>query len=602
MRGFARSLIGIIILALIGGYYYFYEVRYRGEKLKEKEKSRKIYPLEKANICKIIYQHDGKKIILEKNGADWLIKSPISAKADNKEVGTFVDTLSGIKVFRTLQDAKCDDPEFGLKKNPVIITFVNKKGIWARVTFGKVNPTDSYFYTRRGKDQKVLLTWIYPKKLLQKSLYDFRVKKVLSIPSSDVTEIRIYRKGTTINLRKTGVHTWKLEAPIKAKGDRYTIEGFISSLVGEKVVQFLDTPPKDPKIFGFEKPRLKISLTIKSNTAKKPGTPSSGKNTMEKIITLLAGKDRDAGHLYVKVTGSPSVMIVKKSFFKNADKKLFDLRDKNVWDFDTDTITHIKFTRTSRKKLTIEAKKNNKEGTWHLLKPSKMNADNRAVGNWLWDLSGLRVREFLDQAEFDALAHDATPDVTFSLDAKGHKKPIVLTLYNTNGKWVAQAEDPAWYYVVDTDAVTKTFKSVFDLKYRRLVTLKEEAVAKIEIITGKNHQIYKKKKNTWYKKMPGEDQKIPNINILNLIWELGNLKYIKRLKEMAGKNTQGITRLIISDKMSSPIVAISFYKSKDSQMYTFTVKGKQGAFAFTRESAGKFLSACKKLTAQTQKP
>jgi len=32
------------------------------------------------------------------------------------------------------------------------------------------------------------------------------------------------------------------------------------------------------------------------------------------------------------------------------------------------------------------------------------------------------------------------------------------------------------------------------------------------------------------------------------------------------------------------------------------VKGKQGAFAFTRESAGKFLSACKKLTAQTQKP
>jgi len=602
MRGFARSLIGIIILALVGGYYYFYEVRYRGEKLKAKEKSRKIYPLEKTNIQKIIYQRDGKKIVLKKNGTDWLILSPISAKADKKEVGTLVDTLSGIKVFRTLKDAEWDAPEFGLKKNPVSITFVSDKGTRAGATFGKVNPTNSYFYTRRGEEKKILLVWIYPKKLLQKSLYDFRVKKVLAIPANDVIGVRIERKGTTINLRKIGIHAWNVETPIKAKGDRYTIEGFISSLVGAKVIRFLDTPPKGPEAFGFNNPRLKISLTIKSNTAKKPGAKPAGENKTEKTITLLTGKDRDAGHLYVKVAGSPSVMIVKKSFFKNADEKLFDLRDKNVWDFDTDNVTRIKFTRFGQDSLAIEAEKNKKAGTWHLIKPSKMNADSRAVGNWLWDLSGLRVREFLDQAEFDTLAHGTAPGAIFSLDIKGRKNPMVLKLFNTNGKWIAQAEDPAWYYVVATDAIVKTFKKVFDLKYRRLVMLKESVVTKVEITTGKKHQIYKKKKNAWYKKMPKEDQKIPNINILNLIWELGNLKYTKRLKAAPGEKTHEITHLIISDKTSSPIATITFYKSKDGQVYYFTVKGQKGAFALSGKSTGKFLSACKMLTAQTKKP
>ena len=602
MRGFARTLIGIIILALIGGYYYFYEVRYRGEKLKEKEKSRKIYPLEKSSISKIIYQRAGKKIVLKKGRTGWSILSPISAKADMKEMGPFLDTLSGIKIFRSLQDAKWDDSEFGLKDNPVTITFVNDKRTRAKATFGKVNPTNSYFYTRKGDEQNVLLVWVYPKTLLQKSLYDFRVKKVLAIPASDVTGVRIKKAGTNIILRRVGIHVWKVEAPIKAKGDRYTIEGFISSLVGEKVVRFLDTPQKDPKPFGFDKPRLKISLTIKSNTLKKPKDKPSEKNTTEKTITIIAGRDRDAGHLYVKVAGSPTVMIVKKSFLKNADEKLFNFRDKNVWDFDTDTITRIKFARPSHDNLVIEAEKSKKEGAWNLLKPSRMHADSRAVSNWFWDLSGLRVKKFLNQTEFDALARGKTPDATFSLSIKGRKTPMVLKLYNVKGKWVAQANDPGWYYEVEPDAVKKVFKKASDLKYRRLIALKEGAAAKVEIITGSKHLIYEKKENTWYKKTSGEDHKIPNINILNLIWELGNLKYTKRLKETPGETARENTRLIISDKTSSPIATISFSKSGESQMYTFTVKGKQGAFALTRESAGKFLSACKMLTAQTQQP
>jgi len=602
MSGFKRSLVGIIVLALLGGYYYFYEIRYQGKKAKEKEISEKIFPVKKSDITKVVYKKGKSTIVLEKKGGVWKVISPVKTNADEKTVNAFLKAFTGLKSFRKLADLKWDDPDFGLAKNPVNVTLYDKDGKSYTATFGNSNPTNSYFYTLKGKEKTVLLVWVYPKKLLKETLYDFRFKKVFPIKSDQVVKVHFEKGKERIDLRKVKKHEWEIVSPIKTKGDRYAIEGFISTATDEKVVRFLDNPPQKPEEFGWENPRMRILLTW---TSEKEGKKEKGEEKTKKTkknTTILIGKNRDDKHVYVKVEGEPSVLVVKNSYLKELDKKIYDFRNKNVWDYEIDDVTRIKY-EDKGKNLVIEAKKDEKEDTWKLLKPEKVLADTRAIENWLWDLSGFRVKEFLDKDEFrKRVGTSASPEMLFEINVKNKKSPLSLKLFHIKDKWIALGDEPEWYYVLDAKDVQKTFKSAFDLKYRRIVKFEDTDVARVEIKTEKDSFVFVKKKNLWYKKIGEKEEKIPNIDVLNFLWELSDLKYTKLLKNSPKKtDLNPPVQVVLFDKDGNLMGELSFSEMKDGLAFVFSVKGKKEIYWLDRSKTKKFEEAYKKLTKKKAK-
>jgi len=598
MKGFKRSFIGLIILALLGGYYYFYEIRYQGKREKEKKINEKIYPVKKSDIAKFVYQRGKVKIVLEKTGGTWQITSPVNTKADKKTVDSLLGTLSGLKGFRKLLDVKWDNPEFGLAKNTVRIILYDKKGKAYKAAFGSKNPTNSYFYTLKGSTKTVLLVWVYPDKLLKKDLYDFRLKKVLALPTDKVESVQFVKGPSGIALQKVKEHDWKITSPIKAKGDRYAIEGFISSATNEKVIRFLDNPPKESNIFGWEHPRMKITLSWKPNppeknekVQKKAATPK------EKTATILVGKDRDDTHIYVKIADNPTIMIVKKGYLKNLDKKLFNFRNKNVWNYE---ISDVKLVRYENPKdhLTIVIRKFPKEDIWKFTEPRKMLADTRDVENWLWDLSGLRVKQFLSKEEFSVLEGTSKPYYCkFEIVVKGKKSPLRLKLFHLDNKWIAQSVEPDWYYVLDTKDVIKTFKTVFNLKYRRILKFEDTDVARVEIKKKDNALVFRKKKKLWYRKAGGKEKKIPNIDVLNFLWELSDLKYTRLIEKMPKETLlSGKVEVKLFDTKHKPLGHLFFTAKRDGSAYIFTAEGKKEIYMIDKAGAKKFEGAYNKLT------
>ena len=604
MSGFKRSLIGLIVLALLGGYYYFYEVRYQGKKAKEKEISEKIFPVKKSDITKVVYKKGKSTIVLEKKGGGWTVTAPVKTNADEKTVNAFLKAFTGLKSFRKLSDIKWDDPDFGLAKNPVNVTLYDKDGKSYTATFGNSNPTNSYFYTLKGKDKTVLLVWIYPKKLLKETLYDFRFKKVSPVKSDQVVTVHFEKGKEKIDLRRIKKHEWEIVSPIKTKGDRYAIEGFISTATDEKVVRFLDHPPQKPEEFGWEHPRMRISLTWTSEKKGKKGKDEKEAKTgkSEKSTVILVGKNRDDKHVYVKVEGEPSVLVVKNSYLKELDKKIYDFRNKNVWDYEIDDVTRIKY-EDKGKNLVIEAKKDEKEDVWKLLKPEKVLADTRAIENWLWDLSGFRVKEFLSRDDFVKRAGaSASPVIFFEINTKNRKSPLRLKLYRVKDKWIALGDEPAWYYVLGLKDVEKTFKTAFDLKYRRIVKFEDTDVAKVEVKTEKDSFVFVKKKTLWYKKKGEKEEKIPNIDVLNFLWELSDLKYTKLLKNAPKKSELNPpVRVALFDKDGKSMGKLSFNTTKDGLAFVFSVEGRKEVYWLDRSKTKKFEEAYKKLTEKKAK-
>ena len=606
MSGFKRSLIGVIILALLGGYYYFYEVRYRGKKAKEKEISEKIFPVEKSKVTKIVYKKGKTTIILEKKNGTWKITAPVNTNADEKTVNAFLKAYVGLKSFRKLTDVKWNDPDFGLEKTPLHVTLYDKNGKTYTATFGNSNPTQNYCYTLKGNAKTVLLVWIYPKKLLKESLYDFRFKKVLPLRSDRVVKVHFEKGDQSVDLKRLKGHEWEILSPIKTKGDRYAIEGFISTATDEKVVRFLDNPPQKPEEFGWDHPRMKIVLTW-TETAKGSKKDEDKKKDKEpekkeKSATILVGKDRDKQHIYVKVGGNPSVLIVKNSYVKDLDKKVYDFRDKNVWDYEIDDVTRVRY-EDKKKDLVIEAKKSQKDDTWSLVKPKRVLADTRAVENWLWNLSDFRVKKFLSKDEFEKQAGaSAAPEATFEIEVKGKKAPQKLVLYHVKDQWIAQGDEPDWYYLLDTKDVQKTFKTVFDLRYRRIVKFEDTDVAKVEIKTKKKSFLFTKKKNLWYEKIgEKEKKKVPNIDVLNFLWELGDLKYTKLLEDLPKEKMNPPIHVALFDGEGKSMGDLTFRATKDGTAFIFTVEGKKEIYQVNRTKAEKFEKAYKKLTKPREK-
>ena len=582
-------MIGIIILALLGGYYYFYEVKYRGQKAKKKELSETIFPVKSADVTKIVYQKGKTKITLIKKGNDWYIVNPVQTRADKKVMKSFLNTFPGLKEFRQIADVKWDTPEFGLAKNPTRITLYDKKGHPYTAKFGHKNPTNSYFYTLKGKSKTVLLTWIYPNSLLNKTLYDFRFKKILVLPVDQIDKIHFVKNDLDLIVQQKKRHSWQILSPIQAKGDRYSIEAFISSATDQKVIRFLDNPPKNSGMFGWDHPRMKIVFNWHSAL--------KNKEKKEKTTVILVGKNRDDTHVYVKVAGSPTVMIVSANYLKDLDKKLFDFRDKNVWNYDVDDVTEVTY-KNPKKHLVIVAKKNTTNDTWELLKPQKTRADTRAVENWLWDLSGFRIKKFLTKDEFTSLTNGTIPAVTqlFELRVKTSKSPMTLKLYHVNDKWIAHMNDSKWYDIVDSKDVPKTFVTVFQLKYRRLLNFEDTDVQKIEIKNSSGTYLFKKKKIHWYLMGKTGKKKVANIDVLNFLWELSDLKYQKALEKLPNKNafTHAVS-VTLYGKSKNSLGHLLFAPSAGNKGVYFKVKGKKIIFFIDKQGTKKFEAAYHKL-------
>ena len=587
MKGFRRSLVGIIILALLGGYYYFYEIRYRGQKAREKELQQKIFPVKKKAITKIVYQKGKQTIVLVKKGKIWKIVRPVQARADQKVVRKFLDTFPELKSFRKLADVKWDNPQFGLKKTPVRITFYDHSGKKFTALFGNKNPTNSYYYTLKDGRKTVLLTWIYPDSLLNKSVYDFRFKKILALPADQVLTVHFQKKDLDLVLEQKKKHHWKILKPIVARGDRYAIEAFLSTATDEKVIRFLDNPPRQPALFGWDQPRMKLTLTWRP-----------GKKKKEKTTTLLVGKNRDEGHVYVKIAGRPTVMIVKNGYVKELDKNLFNFRDKNVWNYEIDDVTAVTYENPADHVI-IAASKSSKDNHWYLTKPRKVQADTRAVENWLWDLSGFRIKKFLTRDEFVTLAHGRIPPVShhFTVTIKGKTPALTLSLYHVEDQWIAQSgRDPKWYDVLDPKDVPKTFKTAFELQYRRLLQFEDTDITRLELKEKGKTLLYKKKKNRWYQVTKKGKKKIPNIDVLNFLWELSDLKYTKLL-EKTPENvsfSKGV-EVRLFEKNSHLLGNLTFINPPHQQGLLFQVEGKKKLYFIDKKGTKKFEDAYQKL-------
>lgn len=209
-------------------------------------------------------------------------------------------------------------------------------------------------------------------------------KKVLRIEQDDVRGLTIEWPDGKVRLERQA--TWRLVEPRPARADRSAVDGVLSSLAGlEKKRTLEDVDRAD---VGLEEPEVEVTLAT-----------GEGETVLSVGAEVPASSDR-----LVAVGGRAEVYQVSGGFVDDLTKDPGEWRDKKLFTGARNDIQRL--TLTSGESQVLLAKRG--EDFW-IESPLADRADSDHVNTLLSEITGLRVREFLDQEPLDPAAIGLEP-------------------------------------------------------------------------------------------------------------------------------------------------------------------------------------------------
>jgi len=154
------TLILVAILALLGAYVYFFELR---KPPAEKPSSTVIVlniPAEDVTGIEV-KSEDGESVIAREPGGEWRVLKPEEKEADQTRVNQVLKRLGPLKATRVLTDS-VDLAAFGLSEPRARITLKLRDGSERRLLVGEKNPAGTAYYVQVEGQKEVYLAYVSP--------------------------------------------------------------------------------------------------------------------------------------------------------------------------------------------------------------------------------------------------------------------------------------------------------------------------------------------------------------------------------------------------------------------------------------------------------
>lgn len=192
-------------------------------------------------------------ITLAKQGEDWQLTAPLTARADFSAVDGLLGSLGSAQMKSIVSQDATDLKTYGLDK-PDITVHVGTGSAQAGLAIGK-SAGDGALYARDLSRPLVFTVESSLADALKKSPGDLRVKDLFDARSFNTIHVEIVWGGTTMVFDKQG-ENWKETAPAAKAADATKMDALLSALTNVRANSFVDST----KDTGLDKPELTATL------------------------------------------------------------------------------------------------------------------------------------------------------------------------------------------------------------------------------------------------------------------------------------------------------------------------------------------------------
>ena len=384
MRGWSTLALGVVLVALVGFYYFLDPKRDPSATTEKKEKP---FGSVVANDIEELRVKTGNETArIQKTDGKWQLVEPEQAAADESELTSMTGSLSSLEVNRIVDEKAADLKGYGLDPPRVEVSFRLKgQKDMKQLAIGEKTPTGGDLYARVPGQNRVFLVSSYLDSTFNKTPFALRDKAILKVERDKVDGVELQSGTTQIQLAKQG-SDWALVKPIAARADYAAVEAAVERLSSAQMTA-ITTPsaaPTELAKYGLDKPSSTMTVTSGSSRA-----------------TLILGKTENAV-VYAKDSSRPMVFTVAPTVKDDIIKKIADFRRKDLFDGRSFTITHAEFKRGSetivldKTKVKDEKTKEEKDA-WK--NGAGKDVDVMKAEDALNKVSGLRAASFEDKPD-----------------------------------------------------------------------------------------------------------------------------------------------------------------------------------------------------------
>jgi len=212
----------------------------------------------------------------------------------------------------------------------------------------------------------------------------FAARKILvTTPGDDVLRLSIQKRDKrALAMTRRGAEWW-LEQPLEYKADALIVNGLVSAIkhtTWERSFAISDLTPEE---VGLKDPENRIGIMLQS--------------APDKMRFLLLGKEAQVSNLfYAMWEDGNEIFMLHAQFARAFDKSLFAVRNKRVFSSQPEQVVAVK-AMFGQDVLRLSKQ----DDGWQWKGEEQMPADSNKVQEYLLDVTGLYVKEFLDDINAD---------------------------------------------------------------------------------------------------------------------------------------------------------------------------------------------------------
>jgi hypothetical protein len=327
-KKYINTLIALLALAALWGITTYLDKRASRQTAKfEIPKEEKIFALDGKHITSLTFHpHEGEALTCQHDGGTWAISQPRELSADQGTLSTVLNNFTTATVDEVVDAHPSDLKQFGLNP-PAYSLEVSTDSNPPKFTLllGDETPTGSGIYAQVAGNPRVVTLASYMKSNLEKSLFDLRDRRALTLEADQLRKIEVDSKGKKYTLEKNPEGIWDLVLPPPVRADRFAVDGLLSQLRGLTMQSIAAEEKKDQAAYGLGAPELRLRLTA-----------PSGAQTL-----VLGKKDKEGDRHFAVNSALLPVFTLNSTFLTEFQKDPADLRSKDLFSYSNYDVKRI---------------------------------------------------------------------------------------------------------------------------------------------------------------------------------------------------------------------------------------------------------------------
>lgn len=377
----------------------------------------------------------------QKEGDVWKMTRPLSVNADTEEIEYILSELHSLQVSTFEADGENVQPllkRYGLDKPRIQFTFKDANRTYGLDIGSAVPSTPEQDSTNKGRVyvQSIHQGGIYTitddiVRLLNKSVFDLRDKRVLDFQRSDTTKFEIQRGPQKVVCIKLHDDIWELQGTKKIKADSQAVSDLLFGVDSLEAIAFVTDSAKNLAPYGLDTPTMQVLFTVRGQ---------------EKPAVLFIGDFAQDDTVYVKANNSEQITRVKRDLIDNIAKGKAWLREKQIFKFRIDDPIRVtvKYNDGSEKDDEVSFTCQRLGSDWRLTSPVQENANDAEVNGILYELIDLNAEEFVGGTLLDE--KNVLPDATTGFNSPQIQITVELRIQKALTLQIGKVDPSDRYY------------------------------------------------------------------------------------------------------------------------------------------------------------